>query len=149
MKSSIAILASVFLVAGAYGQPATPAEPAGHSRASSAPVEAKEDLKVEKHIKALHDRLKITAPEETEWNAVARTMRESARELDAAIDKRRAIAMTASAVDDLNAYSDIAQAHADGVKRLAGVFGPLYAAMSESQKKAADAIFSHRAHGEK
>jgi len=42
------------------------------------------------------------------------TMRENAKDLDQAIDKRAANKATASAVDDLNAYADIAQVHANG-----------------------------------
>jgi hypothetical protein len=46
----------------------------------------------------------------------------------------------------LNAYADIAQAHANGVKKLAGAFSGLYSVMSDDQKKQADEVFSHRGH---
>ena len=88
----------------------------------------------------------ITPAEETQWAAVAKTMRDSAVDTDKAIDKREALVNSASAVDNLNAYGEIAQAHADSVKRLAAVFAPLYASMSDDQKKVADAVFAHRAH---
>ena len=71
-------------------------------------------------------------------------MRENAKELDLAIDKRTANAASATAIDDLNAYADIAQAHADGVKKLASAFSGLYSVMSDVQKKEADEAFSHR-----
>jgi hypothetical protein len=73
-------------------------------------------------------------------------MRENVKDLDRAIDKRAANAASATAIDDLNSYADIAQAHANGVKKLASVFSGLYNAMSDDQKKAADEVFSHHGH---
>ena len=102
---------------------------------------------MEKHIKEMHATLKITPAEEAQWNTVAETMRESAKDLDRAIDKRDANKASATAIDDLNAYADIAQAHANGVKKLASAFSGLYSAMSDDQKKEADEVFSHRGHG--
>ena len=84
--------------------------------------DAKRDAAVEKHIKELHATLKITPAEETQWNEVAQTMRENAQNLDRAIDKRDSNVANATAIDDLNAYADIAQAHANGVKKLASAF---------------------------
>jgi hypothetical protein len=117
----------------------------GASTAAMTKSGAKRDTAVESHIKDLHAPLQITPAEETQWAAVAKTMRDSAIETDTAIAKREALVNSASAVDNLHAYGDIAQAHADGVKRLAAVFAPLYASMSDDQKKVADAVFAHRA----
>jgi protein CpxP len=94
----------------------------------------------------LHAKLKITPAAESQWAAVVQTMRDNANELDKVIDKREAIANNATAIDDLNAYGEIAQAHADGVKKLSTAFAPLYASMSDDQKKVADEVFAHRAH---
>ena len=109
--------------------------------------DAKRDAAVEKHIKELHVTLKITPAEEPQWNEVAQTMRDNAKDLDQAIDKRDANVANATAIDDLNAYADIAQAHANGVKKLASAFSGLYSAMSDDQKKEANEVFSHRGHG--
>jgi hypothetical protein len=94
----------------------------------------------------MHATLKITAAEEAQWTNVAQTMRDSAVELDSAIDKRKAMIGTATAPENLSAYGDVAQAHADGVKKLAVVFSPLYASMSDDQKKLADDEFAQRMH---
>jgi protein CpxP len=150
MKTLVAVLASTFLIGAAFAQ--SPAPSAGgppSSNASPAAMmksDAKRDMKVEKHIKDLHARLTITAAEESQWAAVAKTMRDNAKDLDAAIDKREAAIGNATAVDDLNAYGDIAQAHADAVKKLSAVFSPLYASMSDDQKKVADEVFAPRPH---
>lgn len=150
MKLITAALTSSFFLTGAYAQAPSPslamAPASGASTASMANSDAKRDMAVETHIKDMHAQLQITPAEETQWAAVAKTMRDSATETDKAIDKREALVNRASAVDNLNAYGDIAQAHADGVKKLAAVFAPLYASMSDDQKKAADALFAHRAH---
>jgi periplasmic protein CpxP/Spy len=144
MKVIAAVLISTFVIGGAVAQAADP--PASASNSAMASADAKRDAAVEKHIKELHATLKITPAEEAQWNEVAATMRDNARELDRAIDKRVASAATATAIDDLNAYADIAQAHANGVKKLASAFTGLYSVMSDSQKKEADEVFSHRGH---
>ena len=58
--------------------------------------------------------------------------------------KARSAHMTAmNAVDDLKSYSEIAEAHADGLKKFIPAFEPLYVSMSDTQKKNADALFHH------
>ncbi len=148
MKIMVATLASTILIGGALIQ--SPVRAASTASAPDAAAgDAKRSLAVERHIKDMHAKLKITPAEETQWTAVAQTMRDSAIELDKAIDKREAIVNTAPALDNLNAYGDIAEAHADGVKKLAAAFSPLYAAMPDEQKKVADDVFAQRAHKDK
>jgi protein CpxP len=140
MKIIVAVLASTFLVCAANAAPT-----ASNTDASAmAKGDQKRDARVEQQIKDLHAKLKISAAEESQWATVAKTMRESAKELDAAIDKREASHNTATAVDDLNAYGEVAQAHADAVKKLASAFAPLYASMADDQKRTADDVFAHR-----
>ncbi|MFI4939052.1 MAG: Spy/CpxP family protein refolding chaperone [Burkholderiales bacterium] len=150
MKIIVAVLASTFLISGAYAQSPAPSAgtppPSNASAAAMTKADAKRDAKVEMHINDLHAKLKITAAEETQWAAVVKAMHDNASELDKAIDKREASMAAATAVDDLNAYADIAQAHADSVKKLATAFAPLYAAMPDDQKKVADKVFAQHAH---
>src|SRR6202030_1439771 len=113
MKTFLAILASALLLGAAYADAPSPAS------GMNASSDATRDLAVEKHIKDLHGKLQITPAQETQWAAVAKAMRDSAIETDKAIDKREAIVGSGTAIDNLNAYGDIAQAHVDGVKRLA------------------------------
>jgi protein CpxP len=152
MKVIAAVVASTFVFGGAVAQTsdqsASPHASIDSSASASAMAnsDAKRDGAVEKHIKELHVTLKITAAEESLWNEVAKTMRENAKDLDRAIDKRDANVGSATAIDDLNSYADIAQAHANGVKKLASAFSALYSTMSDDQKKDADEVFSHRNH---
>jgi predicted component of type VI protein secretion system len=147
MKTIVAVLASTILISGAYAQ--SPARSAAAPSADASSADAKRDMAVERHIKDLHAKLKITQAEEAQWANVAKTMHDNATELDKAIDKREAIVNSATAIDNLNAYGDVAQAHADGVKKLAAAFTPLYASMSDDQKKVADDVFAHRTHKER
>jgi hypothetical protein len=142
MKTLIAALLSTCIACSTYAQAQAPAMDS--AMPATAKADAKREMNNEKHITDLHAKLKITADEETLWSGVAKTMRDSTADVDKVVDKRIAGRGTATAIDDLNAYADIAQAHVDSVKKFAMVFGPLYAAMSDEQKKTADAIFTHR-----
>ena len=148
MKAKViaAVFVSIWVFGGAVAQTTNQSAGSHGSDSAMANSDAKRDAAVEKHINDLHATLKITPAEEAQWNEVASTMRENAKALDAAIDKRAANAATASAIDDLNAYADIAQAHANGVKKLSSAFSGLYSAMSDEQKKTADKVFNHRGH---
>jgi periplasmic protein CpxP/Spy len=151
MKLIAAVLVSTVVFGVAAAQ--TPEQSANSNGSADTPRsamvksdDAKRDEAVEHHIADLHAKLKITSAEEPQWKEVADTMRHNARELDRAIDKRESTLANATAVDDLNSYADIAQAHANGVKKLASTFSGLYSAMSDDQKKQADMVFSHQNH---
>jgi len=101
---------------------------------------------VEARIKELHSKLKITQAQEDLWHNVTQVMRDNAQTLDALARARSDHARTMSAVDDLKSYGDIAEAHAEGLKKFIPVFGTLYASMSDAQKQNADTIFRHRIH---
>jgi hypothetical protein len=91
-------------------------------------------------IKYLHDRLRITADQEPLWDAVAEAIRESA-EVAAPLLKERFRAKTSgSALDLLHSYEALGEAQLDSLKKIATAFDPLYADLSDSQKKIADAI---------
>ncbi len=124
------------LPSAALAQAAPPPAPA--AKAMPAPD------RVEARIKSLHKQLGITAAQESQWQAVAYAMRDNAKATGALIQQREANAKTMTAIDDLNAYAAIADAHAAGVKKLIPAFSALYATMSDAQKKNADAVFSHR-----
>jgi protein CpxP len=143
MKLVAAVLVSALVFGGAVAQGPNQSASAHAADSPMANSDVKRDAAVEKHINELHATLKVTSAQETQWNEVASTMRENAKDLDQAIDKRNAKAATATAIDDLNAYAKIAQAHANGVKKLSSAFSGLYSAMSDEQKKTADEVFSH------
>ena len=92
-------------------------------------------------IQAMHDKLKITPAEEALWNKMAQVMREDAKTMDALIQARIDHSKTMNAVEDLESYSKITEARAEGAKKLIPVFSALYASMSQTQKQQADTMF--------
>jgi periplasmic protein CpxP/Spy len=98
---------------------------------------------VEQRITDLHTALNITPAQDSEWNAVAKAMRENAVAMDKLIaDTGAAPQQNKTAVDDLKSYQEFAQAHVDGLKNLISSFGTLYDSMSDAQKKNADEVFA-------
>jgi hypothetical protein len=93
----------------------------------------------------LHSTLKITPAQEELWKNVTQVMRDNAQTMEALTKARAGKAKTMTAVDDLNSYSEIAAAHADGLKKFVPVFQALYDSMSDAQKANANTIF--RGHG--
>jgi len=153
-RNLAALTAIAFLTAGGLAIPGAraqaPAPAAAPPAATPAPAPKTpryDAASVEARIKRLHDRLKITAAETDLWNQVAQVMRDNARDLDTLIRSRDHDARTMSAVDNLRNYQKIADAHADGLKKLVTAFGALYDAMPDSQKATADAVFGRRVRG--
>ncbi len=148
MKTTItALVASAFIMTGAVAQSPQAMDGATmHEKSAARPAgsDADRSMHLDKHIADLKAQLKITPAEQTQWDAVAQTMRDNASNLDMAMEKRADA--NGSAIDDLNAYGDVVQSHADGIKKLSAVFATLYGSMSTDQKKIADDVFAARAH---
>jgi protein CpxP len=148
MKLVLATLAtatSLAFASGAFAQAAASA-PAASSAAMSMSAKAeKADKRLEARIKDLHAQLQITPQQEPLWGKVADTMRSNAQTMHSAYETRMSKTDSFTAVDDLKSYGDLAQAHADSVKNLESAFEPLYAALSDTQKKAADEAFRNGA----
>jgi protein CpxP len=139
-----ALLAGAFAfgsAAWAQSPPATPSTATGpqvHHAKRANPEDT-----IDNRIKDLHTRLKITADQETQWSAVAQAMHDSADAWGELIKQRQGNTTAMTAVDDLKSYAQIEQTRADGTKKVEAAFEPLYAAMSDDQKKNADAVFSN------
>ena len=146
MKTIVSVLvASAFFVGGAYAQSVALSNSDSPSKSHAMmKSDANHSAEIDKHIKDLHAKLKITPAEESQWDQVAQQMRENAAELDSAISKRETLAGRGSAIDDLNAYADIVQVHADAIKKLSTAFSALYDSMPDEQKKVADEVFDQR-----
>lgn len=98
--------------------------------------------RVEDRIKTLHDKLGVTSAEETKWNDVAQAMRDNEVAINQLIQARHQNSATMTAVDDLQSYEKIAQAHVDGLQKLIPAFQALYNEMPDAQRKTADQAFS-------
>jgi periplasmic protein CpxP/Spy len=118
---------------------------AAMAQASPAPAaKASPADPTEMRIKSLHDAMQITAVQEPQWQAVAEVMRDNAKTTRALVEERLAKAKTMTAIDDLHSYEAIVEAHAAGIKKFADAFEPLYASLSDAQKKRADKAFRDR-----
>ncbi|HEY3917414.1 MAG TPA: Spy/CpxP family protein refolding chaperone [Stellaceae bacterium] len=122
---------------------------AGTSNAPAARAQAvkpRSDAQVEARITQLHKQLKITQAEESDWNNVAQDMRDNAHDMSTLIQDRdnTASSKPMNAVDNLKNYEKIADAHADGLKKIVPDFETLYNAMSPAQQKTADHVFNAR-----
>ena len=158
------LLTSTAFMTGAYAQaPAQTTQPAqsetfppdsqatpksthhkGH-KPTAAKAEERED-RLEAHIARLHTRLMITADQEPAWTAFAQVMRDNGHAMEDTL-KNRDSAKTMNAVDDMQSYATIAQAHADGVQKLVPAFKTLYDGLTPEQKANADKVFDQSRHG--
>ena len=102
--------------------------------------------RAELRIKDMHTKFKITAAQEEQWAKVAAVMIDNGKTMDTLTQARVDHAKDMNAVDDLKTYGEVAEAHADGIKKLTPLFADLYASMSDVQKKEADTLFRHGYH---
>jgi len=145
LPTSLVIAALAFFVtiffASANPSQAVSADPPQKPQAKVSKVD-----RTEAHIKDLQTKLKITPAQEELWNKVTQVMRDNAKTMDTLIQARVEKAKTMNTVEDLKSYSEITQAHADGLKNFIPVFEALYAGMSDDQKKEADSLFRYGTH---
>lgn len=136
---SLILAASVLAAPLAMAQTPPPAPPpmAHHG----AMTEHDDGAMLERHIAHLHDALKVTPAEEDQWKPVAQTMRDNEKSMHALVQEKQSKIESQSAVDDLNAYAEIAAAHAQNSRKMADAFATFYASLSDDQKKTADAFF--------
>ena len=95
----------------------------------------------EARIRDLHAKLKITPAQENLWSNVTAVMRDNAKTMEPLRKARYDKAPTMTAVEDFTSYAEIADAHADGIKRFVPAFTALYDSMSDAQKKTTDTLF--------
>ena len=103
-------------------------------------------VRAEHRIKEMHAKLHLESAQEEGWAKVAQVLRDNAKVMDTLTQKRVDHAGKMSAVDDLQSYEEIAQAHVDGVHKMIPVFSDLYASMTDTQRSAADTLFRHGKH---
>ncbi|MGY4724185.1 Spy/CpxP family protein refolding chaperone [Burkholderia pyrrocinia] len=139
-RTASALAIAVFLAITAFANPANAASTVQTQAPASAMTVATHD-QIDTRINNLHDRLQITAAQEELWRKVAQIMRENAATMDSLRQARTSHANSMSAVDDLKSYGQVADAHADGIRKLTPAFQALYDSMSDAQKKNADLIF--------
>lgn len=97
--------------------------------------------RVEEHIKLLHSQLRITAAEGPQWEQFANVMRENARSMDEEFSQRAQQYQAMNALQNMQSYEKIAEAHAQHLQQLVPAFENLYNAMPAQQKQLTDQVF--------
>ncbi len=115
--------------------------------AATAP-ESPANSPVEERIRDLHRRLHITDAQKAQWDNLAQVMRDNAQAMTDLQKQRAADAKSMNAVDVIKSYSEVIQAHQEGMKKFVPAFEDLYNSMSDAQKKTADSMFRSRARTE-
>ena len=128
-----AILVGSLVLAGplAFAAPAT-TEPA-MAAAKADPVEAR--------IKELHNKLNITATQQTQWDSLVQVMRDNAKAMTDLQKQRSQDAKAMTAVDAVKSYQAVIEAHEAGMAKFVPAFQALYDSMSNAQKETADSMF--------
>ncbi len=96
---------------------------------------------VDHRITELHGRLHITTDQKPQWDQFTQVMRDNAKEMDEAYQKRAQQLGSMSAVDNMQSFAQIEQERAQDMQKLVPAFQTLYASLSDQQKKAADEMF--------
>lgn len=97
--------------------------------------------RVEHRINELHAQLRITPTEQQQWDQFAAVMRENARDMDQAFMQRAQQFPSMNAVQNMESYEQIAEAHAQHLQKLVPAFQNLYNTMPDQQKRLADQVF--------
>jgi protein CpxP len=115
-----ALLGSVALATPALAQAPAGAAPNPAAPTATMPQQtAKQDAAgVDAHIAKLQKKLQVTERQKPQWDAFAQVMRDNATQFGVMTRSRHEKMKGLNAVDDLRSYQEIAQTHADGLKRL-------------------------------
>jgi periplasmic protein CpxP/Spy len=146
-----ALAALFFLPAAALAQSSqvpTPAPPgpmpsaAASSPMAGHPVPGKNaQERVEHRIAELNAQLRITPAERQQWDQFAGVMRENARDMDQVVMQRVQQGQSMNALQNMQSYEQMAEAHAQHVAKLVAAFKTLYDTMPDQQKQVADQVF--------
>jgi protein CpxP len=124
-------------------QAGAPQRPQGKPPAA-APGQADQ---VERQIADLQKKLHITAAQQPQFDAFAQIMRENAQAMDVLMRQQDQNHST-NAVEDLRASAQLAEAEAEGLKRLLPALQSLYDSLPDQQKRLADAAMGQPAQGD-
>lgn len=113
----------------------------GHMPKTDAPLSPDAHKALEDRIAGLRTKLAITPEQEPAWQKVEQAMRANESSMRSMIQEKRAQAGRINAVESMERACGFAQAHADNLANVIPPFRTLYSAMTEEQRKNADAVF--------
>lgn len=145
MAAAPAMLSLAMFASTAWAQQAsTPSSTTTATARSTETHAQKHEDAVERRISELHAKLKITDAQSKPWDAFAQTMRDNAQKADQSFRDRAQKLSTMNADDAMKSYADIAQMHADNMKKMSAAMSDLYAVLSPDQKQIADAMYRNK-----
>jgi hypothetical protein len=116
--------------------------PAVSSPIAGHPVAGKNaEERVERRIAELRTQLRITPAEQQQWDQFAGVMRDNARDMDQIFIQRAQQLGSMTALQNMQSYEQLADAHAQHLQKLVSAFQSLYEAMPDQQKQLADQVF--------
>ena len=151
---ALAALALATALAGGAGFSALTA-PNAAAQATTAPQQTQQEPErhhsasrhIDGRIAFLKAELKITDAQAPQFDRVAQAMRQNAQAIDQARQQLRGNPdQPKSAVERLEARTQFAALRAQSSQRFLDAFKPLYASLSDDQKKAADEMLAHHEH---
>ena len=154
-KPALAALALATALAGAAGFSALPAQNAA-AQATTAPQQTQQPQRerfsptrhIEGRIAFLKTELKITDAQAPQFERVAQAMRDNAKAMEQAMGQMRGNRdQPSNAVQRLEMRAQFATLRAQSSQRFLDAFKPLYASLSDDQKKAADEMLARHGHG--
>jgi hypothetical protein len=140
--SAVVLAAGIAAAPLAFGQPATPGtspDTTQSQRAQPLPSE-----RIDARLAYAKAALKITPAQEAPWNALATVLRRHATAMDQQVTQRRAANrdQPASAIERLTRRQTMMAEAASRMSEVLEAAKPLYATLSDDQKKEADALLS-------
>jgi hypothetical protein len=148
-------LAIAALVGSAGLGSLTAPQPAAAQAAATAPQQGEHQERhrfsparhVEGRIAYLKAELNITDAQAPQFERVAQAMRDNAKTMEQAVDQHRAMrGQPQTAVQRLESRAQFATLRAQDDQRFVEAFKPLYASLSDNQKKAADELLTRHWH---
>jgi len=141
-SAAVAALLLLPAVAAAQSSPQAALPPGAASPLAGHPVAGKSAAeRVERRISELRTQLRITPAEQQQWDQFANVMRENARDMDQIFIQRAEQLESMTALQNMQSYEQIAEAHAQHLQKLVGAFQSLYDTMPDQQKQLADQVF--------
>lgn len=139
--SALSLPAASFVQAPAAPQAQPPAQPQPHQR-------AERPSRIEGRIAFMRTELHITDAQAQLWDRVATTMRDNDRAMrDAFASMRQSRNTPPNAMERLDQRQKLAELRATSATKFRDAFAPLYASMSDDQKKNADQLLAGPHHG--
>lgn len=147
LLSAVVVAGGLALTPVVYAQAVSPAPEQGRAAERARPLPGE---RIEARLAYAKTALKITPAQEQQWNVLAEVLRKHARAMDEQAATRRAARdagnqpVPANAIERLEQRQKMMQAASLRMNEVLEAAKPLYASLSDDQKKEADSLLNQR-----